>query len=62
MPFDGPVTFDKQNVVVIGASAGIGEATARAFAARGATVTIAGRSRERLDQAAHRIGYPRLTG
>jgi NAD(P)-dependent dehydrogenase (short-subunit alcohol dehydrogenase family) len=52
------MSFDGQRVVVIGASAGIGEATARAFAERGASVTITGRSKERLDQAAKRIGYP----
>jgi NAD(P)-dependent dehydrogenase (short-subunit alcohol dehydrogenase family) len=52
------MSFDGQRVVVIGASAGIGEATARAFAARGAAVTITGRSKERLDQAAARIGHP----
>jgi NAD(P)-dependent dehydrogenase (short-subunit alcohol dehydrogenase family) len=46
--------------VIIGASAGIGEATARAFAERGAAVTITGRSKERLDQAARRIGRPVL--
>jgi NAD(P)-dependent dehydrogenase (short-subunit alcohol dehydrogenase family) len=50
--------FDGQRVVIIGASAGIGEAAARAFAARGAGVTITGRSKERLDQAAQRIGHP----
>jgi NAD(P)-dependent dehydrogenase (short-subunit alcohol dehydrogenase family) len=54
MPFDG------QQVVIIGGSAGIGEATAKAFAAQGATVTITGRSKERLDQAVQRIGYPVL--
>jgi NAD(P)-dependent dehydrogenase (short-subunit alcohol dehydrogenase family) len=52
------MSFHDQRVVIIGASAGIGEATARAFAARGAEVTIAGRSKERLDQAAQRIGEP----
>lgn len=52
------MSFDGQRVVVIGASAGIGEAAARAFAARGAEVIITGRSRERLDLAAQRIGYP----
>ena len=51
------MSFDKQRVVIIGASAGIGEAVAKAFAARGAAVTITGRSKERLDQAAQRIGY-----
>jgi NAD(P)-dependent dehydrogenase (short-subunit alcohol dehydrogenase family) len=52
------MSFDGQRVVIIGASAGIGEATARAFAERGATVIITGRSKERLDQAAQRIGSP----
>jgi NAD(P)-dependent dehydrogenase (short-subunit alcohol dehydrogenase family) len=52
------MSFDGQRVVIIGASAGIGEAAARAFAARGATVRITGRSKQRLDQAAGRIGYP----
>jgi NAD(P)-dependent dehydrogenase (short-subunit alcohol dehydrogenase family) len=52
------MSFDGQRVVVIGASAGIGEATASAFAARGAAVVITGRSKDRLDQAARRIGHP----
>ena len=52
------MSFDGQHVVVIGGSAGIGEAAARAFAALGAVVTITGRSKERLDQAARRIGHP----
>ncbi|HEY9243424.1 MAG TPA: SDR family oxidoreductase [Streptosporangiaceae bacterium] len=52
------MSFDGQRVVIIGASAGIGEATARAFAAQGAAVLITGRSKQRLDQAAERIGYP----
>jgi NAD(P)-dependent dehydrogenase (short-subunit alcohol dehydrogenase family) len=54
------MSFDGQRVVIVGASAGIGEATAAAFAARGAAVTITGRSKERLDQAAQRIGHPVL--
>jgi NADP-dependent 3-hydroxy acid dehydrogenase YdfG len=57
MSFDGQ-SFDGQRVVIIGASAGIGEATAKAFAERGAAVIITGRSKERLDQAAQRIGLP----
>ncbi|HEX7159908.1 MAG TPA: SDR family oxidoreductase [Trebonia sp.] len=52
------MSFDGQRVVIIGASAGIGEAAAKAFAAGGATVTITGRSKERLDEAAQRIGHP----
>jgi NAD(P)-dependent dehydrogenase (short-subunit alcohol dehydrogenase family) len=51
MPFDG------QRAVIIGASAGIGEAAAKALAANGAAVIITGRSKERLDQAAQRIGH-----
>jgi NAD(P)-dependent dehydrogenase (short-subunit alcohol dehydrogenase family) len=54
------MSFDGQRIVIIGASAGIGEAAAKAFAARGAAVTITGRSKERLDQAARRIGHPVL--
>jgi NAD(P)-dependent dehydrogenase (short-subunit alcohol dehydrogenase family) len=45
-----------QRVVIIGASAGVGEATASAFAAAGASVIITGRSKERLDAAVQRIG------
>jgi NAD(P)-dependent dehydrogenase (short-subunit alcohol dehydrogenase family) len=52
------MSFDGQRVVIIGASAGIGEAAAKAFAELGAAVTITGRSKERLDQAAQRIGRP----
>ena len=52
------MSFDGQRVVIIGASAGIGEAAAKAFAAQGAAVTITGRSRERLDLAAQRIDCP----
>lgn len=50
------MSFSGQRVVVIGASAGVGEATARAFAADGAQVIITGRGKERLDAAAARIG------
>lgn len=50
------MSFEGQQVVIIGASAGIGAATAGRFAAQGAAVTITGRSKERLDQAAQRLG------
>jgi NAD(P)-dependent dehydrogenase (short-subunit alcohol dehydrogenase family) len=52
------MSFKGQRVVIIGASAGIGEAAAREFAAAGAKVIITGRSKERLDAAVERIGYP----
>jgi NAD(P)-dependent dehydrogenase (short-subunit alcohol dehydrogenase family) len=52
------MSFDEQRVVIVGGSAGIGEAAARAFAAAGARVTITGRAKQRLDAAAQRIGYP----
>jgi NAD(P)-dependent dehydrogenase (short-subunit alcohol dehydrogenase family) len=52
------MSFEGQRAVVIGASTGIGEATARSFAAAGAEVIITGRSKSRLDAAAERIGYP----
>lgn len=54
------MTFAGQRVVIIGGSAGIGEAAASVFAAQGAAVTITGRSKDRLDQAAQRIGHPVL--
>jgi len=50
------MSFKGQTAVVVGASAGIGEATARAFASAGAEVVILGRSADRLDSAAERIG------
>ena len=52
------MSFDGQRVLIVGGSAGIGEATARAFAAAGAQVTITGRDKARLDAAAQRIGHP----
>lgn len=44
-------TFEAQRVLVLGGSSGIGLATARAAAERGAVVTIASRSEPRLQAA-----------
>src|SRR6202012_585279 len=46
------------HVYVTGGSYGVGEATARAFAAAGAQVVISSRSQERLDAGADRVGRP----
>jgi NAD(P)-dependent dehydrogenase (short-subunit alcohol dehydrogenase family) len=45
-----------QTVVVLGGSAGIGLATARAATAEGAGVVITGRSEQRLEEAAKEVG------
>ncbi|WP_116946806.1 SDR family oxidoreductase [Jiangella endophytica] len=42
--------------VVTGATSGLGEATARAFAAAGATVAVLGRRKDRLDAVAAELG------
>jgi NAD(P)-dependent dehydrogenase (short-subunit alcohol dehydrogenase family) len=52
------MSFEGQHAFVMGGSSGIGEATARQFAAAGAHVVITGRSKERLEGAAERIGHP----
>jgi NAD(P)-dependent dehydrogenase (short-subunit alcohol dehydrogenase family) len=49
-------TFEGKKVLVVGGSSGIGEATAKAFAAQGAAVTIASRNEARLKAAAAQIG------
>ena len=43
-------------VLIVGGTSGIGEATARAFAARGDDVVVAGRDRGRLEGALARLG------
>lgn len=44
--------FNDKVVIVTGAGSGIGAATARRFAAEGATVILAGRTQEKLDRVA----------
>lgn len=46
---------NQTSVVVVGGTSGIGEASARRFAAAGARVTISGRDRARLDAALERL-------
>ena len=48
-----------QTVIVIGGSSGIGLETARRARAEGARIILAGRNRDRLDQAAHETGAER---
>ncbi len=49
-------SFEGARVLVVGGSSGLGRAAAAAFAAAGARVTIASRSRAKLDAAARSIG------
>ncbi|HTJ95278.1 MAG TPA: SDR family oxidoreductase [Pararobbsia sp.] len=49
-------TFEGKQVLVVGGSSGIGEAAAKAFAARGAAVTIVSRNEGKLKSAAAQIG------
>ena len=49
-------SLDKQTVVVVGGSSGMGLAVADASARRGARVVIASRSRDKLEAAARHIG------
>ncbi|WP_109482727.1 SDR family oxidoreductase [Paraburkholderia sp. C35] len=49
-------TFESKAVLIVGGSSGIGAATAQAFAALDARVTIAARDRVKLDAVATQIG------
>jgi NAD(P)-dependent dehydrogenase (short-subunit alcohol dehydrogenase family) len=49
--------FDKQRVLIVGGSSGIGLAAAKGFAEAGASVTIAARNLERLKQAEAKLGH-----
>ncbi|PZF83075.1 SDR family oxidoreductase [Jiangella anatolica] len=49
-------TLTGRVAVVTGATSGLGEATARAFAAAGASVAVLGRRKDRLDAVATEIG------
>lgn len=49
-------TFQDKIVVVTGGNSGIGYATAKEFAAQGATVVITGRRKEAIEAAAAEIG------
>lgn len=49
-------SFTNQDVLVVGGSSGIGLATAKAFAAAGARVTIASRSSDKLADALKELG------
>mgnify|MGYP001133703394 CR=1 FL=1 len=49
-------SFTNQDVLVVGGSSGVGLATAKAFAAAGARVTIASRSAEKLEAALKELG------
>ena len=50
-----------RNVLIIGGSSGIGFATAELAQAEGATVTITGRNRDKLDRAAQQLGAIKTT-
>jgi NAD(P)-dependent dehydrogenase (short-subunit alcohol dehydrogenase family) len=54
-PLSKPVELRGKRVLITGASSGIGEAAAELFAAAGATVVVAARRKDLLDEVAGRI-------
>lgn len=50
--------FSNKTVVITGGGSGMGLATAKAFLAEGANVTICGRREEKLNEAAEKLGTP----
>jgi short-subunit dehydrogenase len=57
LDYKQPMEFSGKVVVVTGASMGIGEALAQAFASRGANVVMSSRDASRVESARQRIGY-----
>jgi len=55
-----PRDFTNVTVIITGASMGVGAATARAFAARGANLVVIARGRERLDALAAELDDARV--
>ncbi len=61
LDYKQPMEFSGKVVVVTGASMGIGEALAQAFASQGASVVLSSRDAGRVEAARQRIGYPDRT-
>jgi NAD(P)-dependent dehydrogenase (short-subunit alcohol dehydrogenase family) len=61
-PEEVTMRFEGKHLVVVGGSSGIGLETARLALAEGASVTIAGRSEDRLTRAAEGLGISRKGG